>query len=335
LITFRPAKRENTPLIIGIAGPTKSGKTYSALRLATGLAGGGPIAMLNAEGARGHQYADTFKYIACELEAPFRPDQYTDALDAVAKLSPPPAVVIIDSASHMHDGPGGILEWHEEILDKMAGQDYAKRQRSTFTAWVQPKQSENIFIYQMLSMQIPVILCLRAKEKIKIVKGQEPVDLGWQPIVGERVAFETMFTLMLPPHAKGVPDLNLSDMRSPFDTLIKPGQAIDESLGQALSTWAKGGTTDRLPAASLSGPVASPGATSGGGTGGTPTDPPSELEILCHDFKERFDEVQTVAEGKGWSERWEEAKVKQKIPPAFAAPVEAARNAARARLKRG
>jgi hypothetical protein len=29
---FRPAKRENTPLIIGLAGPTKSGKTYSAHR---------------------------------------------------------------------------------------------------------------------------------------------------------------------------------------------------------------------------------------------------------------------------------------------------------------
>ena len=34
--TFRPAKRENAPVLIGLAGGTGSGKTYSALRLARG-----------------------------------------------------------------------------------------------------------------------------------------------------------------------------------------------------------------------------------------------------------------------------------------------------------
>jgi hypothetical protein len=32
-----------------------------------------------------------------------------------------------------------------------------------------------------------VILCFRAKEKIKIVKGAEPIDLGWQPIASESI----------------------------------------------------------------------------------------------------------------------------------------------------
>jgi len=240
-ITFRPAVRQNTPLIIGIGGPTKSGKTYSAHRLAIGLATGGTVAMINAEGPRGHQYADKFKYVACELAPPFRPTSYTEALLEVQKIAP--AVVIIDSASHMHDGPGGILEWHEEILDRIAGKDYAKRNRSTFTAWVEPKAAENQFIYTMLGMQIPVILCLRAKEKLKIVPGKEPVDLGWQPIVGERVAFETMFTLMLPPHSKGTPDLSISDMREPFDAMVPTDKPIDEDLGAALRRWAGGQTS--------------------------------------------------------------------------------------------
>lgn len=239
--TFRPARRENTPLIIGLGGPTKSGKTYSALRLATGLANGGPIAMLNAEGPRGHQYADTFKYVATELVPPYRPTAYTEALEAAAAISP--AVVIIDSASHMHDGPGGILEWHEEELDRMAGTDFKKRERSTFAAWVKPKAAENQFIYAMLGMKVPVILCLRAKEKTKIVKGQDPIDLGWQPIVGERVAFETIFTLMLPPYSQGVPDLTISWMRAPFDTLIPKGEQLNEVLGQTLAAWARGGET--------------------------------------------------------------------------------------------
>ena len=236
-VTFRPALRQNTPLIIGLAGPTKSGKTMSALRLAVGLANGGPIAMINAEGPRGHQYAERFHYLAAELAAPYRPMAYTDALKAAAAARP--SVVIIDSTSHMHDGPGGVLEWHEELLDDMAGTDQGKRQRATFAAWVKPKAAENEFIYQLLSMRMPVILALRAKEKLKIVGGK-PVELGWQPIVGERIAFETMFTLMLPPHAKGIPDLALSDMREPFDTMIPADRPLDETTGQRLAAWASG-----------------------------------------------------------------------------------------------
>ena len=236
--TFRPATRVNTPLIIGLAGASKAGKSFSALRLATGMANGGTIAMINAEGPRGHAYAEKFKYLACELEAPFRPTHYTEALEAAASIKP--TVVIIDSASHMHDGPGGILEWHEEILDRMAGDDQKRRERSTFTAWVEPKAAENQFIYQMLSMRCAVILCLRAKEKIKIVPGKPPVDLGWQPIVGERVAFETIFTLMLPPHSNGVPDLSISDLREPFGEMIPTDRPLDEALGRRLAEWAKG-----------------------------------------------------------------------------------------------
>ena len=39
-ITFRPALREAIPLLIGVAGGTGSGKTFSALLLARGIAGG-------------------------------------------------------------------------------------------------------------------------------------------------------------------------------------------------------------------------------------------------------------------------------------------------------
>lgn len=258
--TFRPAIREQTPLIVGIAGPTKSGKTYSALRLAAGLGQGGVVAMLNAEGPRGHQYAEKFKYVACDLEPPYRPESYTAALAAAAKLNP--AVVIIDSASHMHDGPGGMIEYHEEELDRMVGKtDFKARQRATFAAWVNPKKAENAFIYQMLGMKCPVILCFRAKEKIKIVPGKEPVDLGWQPIAGERVAFETIFTLMLPPHSKGVPDLAISDMREPFDEMVPRGKAIDEALGLALAKWARG-------AAAAPGGASAPPASGAGTTHG-------------------------------------------------------------------
>ena len=252
--TFRPAKRENTPLIIGIAGPTKSGKTYSAHRLSRGLVGDRPnpkIIMLNAEGARGHQYADGFSYIACDIAAPFGPDRYSEAVVEIKKQGPD--ALIIDSCSHMHDGPGGMLEWHEAELDRMAANDYKKRERCTYAAWIKPKAAENAFIYAMLSLDCPVILCFRAKEKLKIVPGKDPVDLGWQPIAGDRITFETIFTLVLPPHSKGVPDLSASEMREPFDTMVPAGKPIDEALGRQLAAWARGGSTSSTTALHTSG----------------------------------------------------------------------------------
>lgn len=238
-ITFRPAKRENTPLIIGLTGPTKSGKTLSALRLATGIANGGVIAMINAEGRRGHQYAEFFKYLTYDIEPPYNPGRFTEALLKMKELKP--AVAIVDSASHMHDGPGGLLEFHDAEAERMSGGDFKKRERVTFAAWIKPKAEENKFIYTMLDMNCSIILCFRAKEKIKIVKGKEPIDLGWQPIAGDRITFETIFTLTLPPHCKGVPDLETSFLRKPFDDMIPANQTIDEELGKALRKWAAGG----------------------------------------------------------------------------------------------
>jgi len=237
--TFRPAVRAHIPTIVGLAGPTKSGKTYSALRLAKGMANGGPVFMLNAEGPKGHLYADKFDYLACDIEAPFSPKRYTEAVLAAAKENP--AVLIIDSASHMHDGPGGLLEFHDAELQRLAGNDFAKRDRNNFTAWIKPKADENEFIYALLGLKCHVILCFRAKEKLKIVPGKQPENLGWQPIAGDRITFETLFTLTLPPFSKGVPDLSLSEMRDPFDRMIRPGVAIDEALGKQIAEFSNGG----------------------------------------------------------------------------------------------
>lgn len=239
MIRFRPAVRADTPLIIGIAGPTKSGKTFSAHRVAAGIANGSVVAMLNAEGARGHQYADRFAYVAHDLTPPFSPASYTEAVKAAGQLNP--AALIIDSMSHMHDGPGGMLEMHDDELERMAGgKSGRERQAYTWSAWIKPKRDENEFIYTMLSLACPVILCFRAKEKLKIVRGKEPIDLGWQPISSDRVAFETLFTVLLPPHSKGVPDLSISEMREPFDTMISATDQLDEAMGRKLATWAKG-----------------------------------------------------------------------------------------------
>jgi hypothetical protein len=239
---FNQATRLYTPIIAGIAGPSKSGKTFSALRVAVGLANGGKIAMINTEGPNGHQYAELFKYDICDFPAPFSMKRYTEAIKDVASIHP--AVVIIDSMSHAHEGQGGLLDQHESELDRMAGNDFKKRDRMTWAAWVKPKADETEMINSLLQVDFHLILCFRAKEKIKIVKGKDPVDLGWRPIASDRIHFETAFTLILPPNSKGTPDMTSegSELRNPFDKMVQAKQ-LDENLGKQLLEWAKGGVT--------------------------------------------------------------------------------------------
>ena len=51
IFTDAPATREHVPLLIGLMGPSGVGKTYSALRLATGIqtVTGGDIFVIDTE----------------------------------------------------------------------------------------------------------------------------------------------------------------------------------------------------------------------------------------------------------------------------------------------
>lgn len=285
--TFRPAVRENTPLIIGLAGPSKSGKTYSAFRLATGMANGDVIAMINTEGARGHMYAGKFKYETVDLGEPFSYERYREAVLAARELKP--AVLIIDSVSHAHEGAGGMLDQHEKYLDKHCGNDFKKRERNTWTAWIKPKAEETLFVNTMIQVDFPIILCFRAKEKLKIVRGAEPVPMGWQPICSDRIPFETTATLILPPGSKGAPDLSAqaSELREPLDSMIRPDQ-INEELGALLQEWAKAGKktvapkepVDEMTASKVPNPVETPSDAT------APDAQPDALLVLARDWAE-------------------------------------------------
>ena len=51
-ITFRPALRENVGLLIGLAGGSGGGKTWSAMLLAKGISGDKPFAVIDTEARR-------------------------------------------------------------------------------------------------------------------------------------------------------------------------------------------------------------------------------------------------------------------------------------------
>src|SRR5487761_2438972 len=60
--TFRPAVRENVGLLIGLIAPSGGGKTYTAMRLATGIAGDKRFCVIDTEAGRAKHYADQFAF---------------------------------------------------------------------------------------------------------------------------------------------------------------------------------------------------------------------------------------------------------------------------------
>jgi hypothetical protein len=271
-VTFAPGVRERVSLLIGLAGGTGSGKTFSALALATGLAGGPCTCKLTARCTCGRRFAvsDTearralhyaprpgqtalepgqFLFDHSELVAPFRPATYQDAIAAADAAHYP--VVVVDSASHEWEGEGGMLEWQDEELDRMAGQDWDKRDRCKMAAWVAPKMAHRKMVNRLLQLRSHLILCFRAEEKIEMARGKDgKLEIqpkktrtglgGWVPICEKRLPFELTASFLLTEVEPGIPKpIKLEAQHREFVDLTK---TLDQRVGAAFATWASGNT---------------------------------------------------------------------------------------------
>jgi ABC-type dipeptide/oligopeptide/nickel transport system ATPase subunit len=249
----RPAVREKTPLLVGLVGPSGSGKTFSALRLADGIqrVAGGETFFIDTEARRALHYAEKFKFRHIAFGQPFSPLDYLAAIEHCLKKGA--KTIVIDSMSHEHEGPGGVLEMHEQALDKMAGNDFGKRDRMTMLAWAKPKAARRRLINSILQMECNFVFCFRAKQKIKMVKGKDPEALGFQPIAGEEFVYELTLKCLLMPGANGVPTWQ-SDMVGEKAMIKLPEQfketfsknpppQLTEDIGETLAKWAAGSKT--------------------------------------------------------------------------------------------
>lgn len=251
-----PAVRSEVPLLVGLVGPSGGGKTFSALRLATGIQAvvGGEIYYIDTEANRALHYADSFKFRHIPFGAPFAPSDYLAAVKHCQSQGA--KTVIVDSASHEHEGPGGVLEMHYAEQLRLAKGDETRTETYTFPAWSKPKAERRAFINALLQMQMNFIFCFRAKEKTALVKEAKdngytktvPKALGWQPIAGEEYVFEMTINCLLLPGAGGVPTWNPEEkaerqmvkLPGQFKSLFKDGQPLSEEIGRGLAEWAKG-----------------------------------------------------------------------------------------------
>lgn len=255
--TFRRAVREQVPLIIGLSGGTGSGKTFSAMRLAKGMAHGKPFCVIDTENGRASHYADQFTFDVLDLRAPFSPDAYAQAIAAADRAGYP--VIVVDSMSHVWAGDGGVLDWQEEELDRMAKDDWNRREACKMAAWIKPKMAHKHMMQTLLQARAHLILCFRAEEKIEMVKVGGKLEVrkkesmigkdGWVPICEKNVPFEATCSFLLLASNPGIPHpIKLQEQHKSF---FNPTASIDEYAGEQLAKWASGGSQPVPPTAVL------------------------------------------------------------------------------------
>lgn len=239
---FKPAVRENVALLIGLAGGTGSGKTYTAMRLAAGIAGDKPFALIDTEAGRGKHYADQFRFDHGDLRAPFRPDAYAEAIKAADEAGYP--VIVVDSMSHVWAGDGGVLDWQEEEFTRMGAREAVK-----VASWIKPKMSHKHMVQKLLQVRAHLILCFRAEEKIEIIKEDGKTKIvpkqsltgldGWIPICEKNLPFELTASFLLTANAPGIPKpIKLQEQHRALFPLDKP---VTEDSGRRIAEWAAGG----------------------------------------------------------------------------------------------
>lgn len=223
-MAFVKAKKEKIWTKVLLGGSSGSGKTYSALRLATGLAKkcGSEIAAIDTEAGRIRYYANEFDFSDMQLTEPFTPEKYIDAInDAVNSGF---KVLIIDSISH---------EWNYcvDIHDKMPG--------NSWTNWSKVTPRHDAFMEKILQAPIHIIATVRGKDEYVLEEKngkQTPkkVGLGFKQRDGVEYNYTATFNIAQDTHIAEATKDNTHIFEGRYEVLT-------ERDGEALYDWANAG----------------------------------------------------------------------------------------------
>lgn len=257
-MAFTKATRAGTKALIGLYGESGSGKTFSALMLARGLAGpSGMVMMIDTENRRGEMYADeiTGGYEVQQLGEPFSSERYSDMIaEAEAMAGDRPAALVIDSFSHEWEGIGGVVNAAETISENRA-KKYNSDWNGTvqFGDWKNPKQAHKRMMLQMLGSKLHIICCLRAQYASHQIEKKDYEKYGitartnttvirddfQTPIQDKNFIFEMTVHIELSNKNAGVPILRkCPEMLLPA---FRSTPKLSIETGKAIEAWTSGG----------------------------------------------------------------------------------------------
>lgn len=233
-LTIQHAKKEQIYVKVLIGGSSGSGKSYSALRVATGIVGregeGTKIGYIGTEGVRDKLYANEFDYDLISLEE-YSPEYYEAALDAF--LDAGYKVIIIDSMTH-------LWNWVQDQVQLTTKGD------NTFQAWGKYKKPNKKIIEKILLAPAHIIVTGRGKDEYVLETNSKgklaPRKVGVGVQQDKDIEYEYMVTWMVDR------DTHIAEVAKDNTHLFEGKMKIlDEKAGEALYDWANDGEPVKSP----------------------------------------------------------------------------------------
>lgn len=274
-ITFLTPDDLNRPLpiSIGLSGGSGTGKTYSALLLASGIADamtgqqGAPIAFVDTENRRGLHYRQQFPQILGHyidfgpLDAKgnlvgYPPERWIALFDAVEKAGV--SAMVVDSFTHGWSGINGVLDLHAAELERLVdvaqarspGRQIDPNQHSQL-AWAAIKPRYRRLINRIIRSSTNTVLCTRAKPVMqkydrdarKEVNARKTktrrADVPWDVDADGDLIFEATAMMILDPEHPGCPRFQIK-VADQFKSLFAADKPITAAVGRAMAEWSKG-----------------------------------------------------------------------------------------------
>ena len=227
----RKAEKRKLALKILLSGASGSGKTYSALRLATGIINktGGEIYLINTEGDRGEMYGNKFNYNIIDLPEPRSPENYMEAIQYCVDNGA--SVIIIDSLSH---------EWNylNEQVNNMPG--------NSFNNWGKQKPRHRKLVDFIVETKVHLIATGRGKDEYVMENDEKTKKTQIKKVgVGVQQEKDTEYEYMVTFNI--AQDTNVATaMKDNSGLFTNKYDVLTEKDAEALYDWANGGE-ERIP----------------------------------------------------------------------------------------
>lgn len=218
---FTKAERKKAKLRLALTGVSGCGKTYSALRIATGM--GGRIAVIDTENDSSSLYATEFDFSSVNLDD-HSPESYIKAINDAIKEGF--NIVIVDSLSH-------VWTFCKAEVDKVAEKTF---KGNSWAAWSKVTPRYDALIQCLIQSNVHVITTMRAKtetSQIDVNGRKKVIKLGMKTEMRDGIEFEFTTVIDIDHETNGA-------AVSKDRTHVFKGRdhlPLDEGIGAALMTW--------------------------------------------------------------------------------------------------
>ena len=214
---------------LALQGASGSGKTYSSLLLACGMASDWTkIAVIDTENGSADLYAHLGAYNVLSLSEPYNPEKYIDAIGICESAGM--EVIIIDSISHCWDY---LLDFHANL------------QGNSFANWAKVTPRQNAFIQRILTSSAHVICTMRSKQDYVLSDKNGkmvPEKVGLKAVQRDNVDYEFTAVLDIAMNHKATTSKDRTGLFTG-----RPEFLITPAVGQAILKWCNLSNTSVQP----------------------------------------------------------------------------------------